>query len=130
MNRAIPGTRVEELKQEVEAACASAAELKEALERERRDAAELEPRRRVAVAAHRRACAEYERIREQIAAVLARASESIDELIAAREELSDARRNVDRLGACPEAATPAPLHRTSEGGRALEEIRSRVLNGI
>lgn len=130
MNRAIPGTRVEALKQEVEAARASAAELEEALERERRDAAELEPRRREAIAAHRRACAEYERVREQIHAVLDRAAGCIDELLAARAELSEARREVDRLGASPEAVTPAPLHRTSEGGRALEAIRSRVLNGI
>jgi hypothetical protein len=130
MSRAIPGTRVEEFEQEAEAARAHAAELEIALERERRDAAELAPRQRAAVAAHRRACAEYERLRKEIPTALGRASDAIDELITARANLAEARRGLDRLGASPESVTPSPLHRTTEGRRALEGIRSRVLAGI
>lgn len=130
MSRAIPGTRVEEFEQEAEAARAHATELEMALERERCDAAELAPRRRAAVEVHWRARAEYERLREEIPTTLDRASDAIDELVAARANLAEARRGLDRLGASSESVTPSPLHRTTDGRRALERIRSRVLAGI
>jgi hypothetical protein len=126
MKRRIPGSRVAELEAEARLAAERAAAMEDALERERRDAAELDPRRRAAMRAHAEACEAYERARDGAPSALEGASEAIDRLVAARAAMGEARSGVERLGGVPERTTPAFLQATPAGRRALEEIRSKV----
>lgn len=127
MRKLIPGSRVADLEREVEAARSTTADLEDALECERRDAAELAPKQQKASSAYVETCGAYETARDETTAPLLDAAAAIERLQTARRDMVEARRAAERIGADLPVVAPGKLQQTEEGRRAVEELRMKAV---